>query len=94
MLEDALQTQKDEINSYLVNNDEKQAIGQDGPDEDVSEDTGNERLRVRHHDSSVPVNRDERPRQRSGDNGQVDEPGVSRVAEVAGGQVDEVENDE
>lgn len=49
---------------------------------------------MRHHDSPVPVNRDERPRERPGDDGLVDEPRIRRVAEVKRGQVDEVEDDE
>lgn len=79
--------------SDLVHNDEEEAIHENGPDEDVAEDTGYERCRVRHHDSSVPVNGNERPCQRRRHNWRVDKPSIPGVSEVERGQVDEVQDD-
>lgn len=76
--------------SDLVHNDEEESINENGPDEDVAEDTSYQRCRMRNHDSPVPVNGDECPCQRSGNNRRVDETGISGMSKVERGQVDEV----
>ena len=48
----------------LVDGDEEHAVGQDGPDEDVAEDTGNQGCGVGHHDGTIPVDGDKSPRKR------------------------------
>jgi hypothetical protein len=78
--------------AYLVNNDEEESIGEDGPDKDVSENTRHKVVRVGNHQSTVPVDGNESPGQRSRNNGCVDKSGVRVVAEVERGKIDEVEN--
>jgi hypothetical protein len=76
----------------LVNHDEEESIGEDGPDEDVSKDTRDKVVRVGNHQSTVPVNGNKSPGQRSRNNGRMDKSGVGVVAEVERGKIDEVEN--
>jgi len=45
-----------------------------------------------HSDRAIPVKSNECPGKRSRDNGNVDESGVGIVAEVQGGQVEEVQD--
>lgn len=47
---------------------------------------------MRHHDGSIPVDRDKCPCQRARHSGQVDKPRVAVVAEVERSEVDKVED--
>jgi hypothetical protein len=76
----------------LVNHDEEESVCEDGPDEDVSKDTGHKVVRVGNHQSTVPVDGNKSPGQRSRNNGRVDKSGVGVVTEVERGKIDEVEN--
>lgn len=78
--------------THLVKDDKEQAIGQNGPDEDIAEDSGNETCGVGHHDGAVPVDGNKGPGQRARGNGLVDEARVTHMAEVQGRQVDEVDD--
>lgn len=79
--------------THLIHNDEEDSIDEDGPDEDVGKDAGDERGRVGHHDGSVPVDGDKGPGEGARDGRGVDEARVGIVAEVEGGQVEEVDNE-
>lgn len=78
--------------THLVSDNVEHAINEDGPDEDVAKDSSNQRIRVWHHNGTIPVDGHERPGKRAGDNGFVDGTGVGRVAEVERRQVGKVEN--
>lgn len=78
----------------VVDDDVEAAKDEEGPDEDVAKDAGNQVVRVRHHDGTVPVNGNESPGQRRRDDGSVDEARVRVVAEVERGEVEEVEDDD
>jgi hypothetical protein len=87
-------TQVETHGVILVRNDEEQTISQDGPDEDVAKDSGNERFGVGYHDGAVPVDGDKVPCERSGYDSLVDEASIGWVAEVQRCQVEEVDNDQ
>lgn len=76
----------------LVRDQEEGTVCQDGPDEDVGEDTGYEALAVRNEDASIPVDCDECPCEGPGDDGCVDETRVGMVAEGEGREVEEVDD--
>lgn len=78
----------------LVDDDEEQPVSQDRPHKDVGKDARHQAVLVRHHDSSIPVDCDERPGQRPRDGGQVDEAGIRVVAEVERREVDEVDDED
>lgn len=80
--------------AYLVNHDEEESIGEDGPDEDVSKNTRHKVVRVGNHQSTVPVDGNKSPGQRSRNNRCVNKPGVRVVTEVERGKIDEVENED
>ena len=78
--------------AYLVDDDEEESVSENGPDEDVSEDTRHKVVRVGNHQSTVPVDGNKGPGQGSGNNRRMDKSRIRVVAEVQGGEVDEVEN--
>lgn len=78
----------------LVNHDEEESIDKDGPDEDVSKNTRHKVVRVGNHQSTVPVDGNKSPGQRSRNNRCVNKPGVRVVTEVERGKIDEVENED
>ena len=80
--------------SNLVYDNEEKAIDQNRPDEDVAKDTGYQGRRMRHHDSSIPVDGNECPRQGPRHHGQVNETSIAGVSEVERGQVNEVEDND
>jgi len=77
----------------LVDCDEEAAVNQNGPDEDVSEDSSDQVVRSVDHDGSVPVDGDEVPSQGCGDYGPVDESGIRVMSEVQRRQIEEVGDD-
>jgi hypothetical protein len=77
----------------LVDDDEEASVGENGPDEDVAKDAGDQVSRVGDHESSVPVDGDKGPGQGSRDDGRVDETRVGVVAEVQRREVEEVEDE-
>lgn len=76
----------------LVDDDEEESVGENGPDEDISKDTGNQMMGVGDHQSTIPVDCDKGPGQGCGHNRRMNKPGVRVVAEVKRGEVDEVEH--
>ena len=78
----------------LVDANEEQAIAQDGPDEDITKDTGSQISRVGYHQGAVPVNGNKGPCQGCRDDGGMDEARVRVVAEIEGAQVDKVDDEQ
>lgn len=78
--------------AYLVDDNEEHSINQDGPDEDVGKDAGNEAVLGRDHDGTVPVESNEGPGKRTRDSGHVNALGIGIVAEVQRREVDEVDD--
>lgn len=77
----------------LVGNQEKEAVAEDGPDEDVCSDTSGEGVSV----DCCGANSEQShivESQRAGDNGNVDEAGGGRVTEVGSRQVEEVDDEQ
>ena len=79
--------------THIVDGEEEESVSKDRPDEDVAKDASNEALLVGNHDRPVPVNGNKCPGQRARNNRSVNEARVRVVAEVEGGEVDEVGNE-
>lgn len=79
--------------THLVGNNKEAAVGQDGPDENVAKDPGDQVVRVVDHHGAVPVEGDEGPGQGPRDDGGVDEARRCVVAEVQGRQIEEVDDE-
>ena len=75
----------------LVRREKEHAISHDAPDGDISQDPCGQTVRVDSR-STAPVERDEIPRQRTADDGHVDEPRRPRVPEVRRRQVEEIDD--
>jgi hypothetical protein len=71
-----------QLGTYLVDDNEEAAVGQDGPDEDVAKDASHQAVRVGHHDGTIPVDGHKGPSQRRRHDGCMDETRVGVVAEV------------
>ncbi len=76
--------------THIVDTEEEQAKGEEGPDENVGKDARGKAVLVRHHDGTIPVDGDKGPGERTRDDGGVDEARVGVVAEVERDEVDEV----
>jgi len=85
-------TEREAHGVILVDDDEEQSIGENGPNEDVSEDAGHQMVGVRNHQSAIPVDGNKGPGQRSRSNRGVDESRIGVVAEVERRKVNEVQN--
>lgn len=77
-------------NTHLERDNEKHAIRQNGPDEDVSKDSRHQIMRVIYHQRTIPVDSDKRPGQRSRSDGRMDEAWGRVVAEIQDREVEEV----
>jgi len=75
----------------LVHDEEKQAIDEDAPDGNVGQDTSRCRMRV-DRNRTIPVQCNKSPCKWTRYNGNVDESWMCVVAEIKGGQVEEVDN--
>jgi len=76
----------------IVDDDEKHAVGKNGPNENISEDSRNQVSGMGHHEGSVPVNGNKCPCKGSGNDWRVDEARIRVVAEVERRQIEKVEN--
>jgi hypothetical protein len=85
-------TKQDHTN--LVNDNKEGAIAENGPDEDVAKDAGDQVGGVVDHDGTIPVNGNKSPSKRGRDDWSVNEARVGVVAEVERAQVDKVDNKE
>ena len=83
--------QRTSTRTDLVCHEEEKSIGQDTPDEEVRNNACYKGMSI-DSDSTVPVQSNKSPCQRSRNNGDVDESWVGVVAEVERGQVEEVDN--
>lgn len=75
----------------LVSNEEEEPVDQDTPDSNVGENASPDPTRI-DRDSSIPIESNKIPCQWSRNNWDVDESWVRVMAEVKGGQVEEVED--
>lgn len=81
----------------LEGNEVESSIGEDAPDEDVADDAGSERVGVvvgKEGACTDPVESDKGPRKREGKGRGVDEERGAWVAEIADGQVEEVDHNQ
>jgi hypothetical protein len=81
-----------EILTYIVGNNEKSTVSQNAPDENVTKDSSNQIVSMRHHDGAIPVNGHKGPCQWSRGNGNVDEARSSVVAEIQRAEVQEIDH--
>lgn len=77
----------------FVNKDEKESVDENGPNKDVAKDAGYQVIRVWDHESTIPVDCDKSPCQRTGSYRSVDEARIRVVAEVERREIEEVENE-
>lgn len=78
-------------NTDLVCNEEESTIDQDSPDCNVGNDACCQAMGI-HSDGTIPVQSNKCPRKGSRCGWDVDESRVGAVAEVEGGQVEEVDD--
>lgn len=78
----------------LIDDDKEESIDKNRPDKDIPKDASNKVVGVGNHESTIPVNGDKGPSQRSRYYRRMNESGICVVAEVERGQVDEVENED
>jgi len=75
----------------LVDEQEEQSIDQDAPDSDVGDDSSSQMMSV-DSNSTIPVQGQESPSQRSSDGWNMDSASICVVSEIEGGQVEEVDD--
>lgn len=77
--------------NYLEGNQEETSKNQDTPDSNVSQNAGSQGMSI-DRDGTIPVQSNESPSQWPRDSWDMDEAWMSRVSEIQGAEIEEVDN--